>query len=144
MQWNTSAGVCVFWLAVSRTRAAQPQQHLLEAVSSLHYSEFKVIMSIWDANQGCSERQKRLTAWNFWCLLEFSSSKILLFSCTSKQSYYTNCCHFGVVFFYLAQSSIVPLAAITLDTCREQQASDSIIAGESFWRMRVVEKPTHF
>lgn len=34
--------------------------------------------------------------------------------------------------FSLAQSGIVPLAAITLDTRGEQQAFGSIIAGESF------------
>lgn len=35
---ETPVPVSVFWLAMSRMRAARPQQHLLEAVSSLHYS----------------------------------------------------------------------------------------------------------
>ncbi len=35
---ETPVPVSVFWLGLSRTRAARPQQHLLEAMSSLHYS----------------------------------------------------------------------------------------------------------
>lgn len=92
-----SAGVCVFWLAVSRIRAARPHNTCwrpwaLGTIQRLKSSRIRA---------RDVQRQNHLTVkqWNFWCLLGFSSSKILLFANTSKQSRYTNHCHFGVVFF---------------------------------------------